>query len=62
MLQDPDEEEEPGPIEKLQQAIVANVSLYAEKYEEEFAAYVGLQAKPGASPPTHGARTRDPTH
>jgi len=36
-LMDPDEEDEPGPIEKLQAAIVENVSLYAEKYEEEFA-------------------------
>ena len=35
-LSDPDEEVEPGPIEQLQAAIVENVNLYAEKYEEEF--------------------------
>ena len=27
---------EPGPIEKLQAAVVENVNLYADKYEEEF--------------------------
>ena len=32
----PDEENEPGPIEKLQAAVVENVNLYADKYEEEF--------------------------
>ena len=39
-LSDPDEEDEPGPIEKLQTAIVQNVNLYAEKYEEEFGDYL----------------------
>jgi len=39
-LSDPDDETEPGPIEKLQAAIVENVNLYAEKYEEEFAPHL----------------------
>lgn len=36
LLVDADEENEPGPIEKLQAAVVENVNLYADKYEEEF--------------------------
>lgn len=39
-LSDPDEEDEPGPIEKLQTAIILNVNLYAEKYEEEFGPFL----------------------
>ena len=35
------EKEEPGPIEELQKAIVENLNLYATKYEEEFAPYLG---------------------
>jgi exportin-2 (importin alpha re-exporter) len=37
---DASEESEPGPIEKLQAAIVENLNLYATKYEEEFAPYL----------------------
>ena len=36
LLRDADEEDEAGPIETLQAAIVENLKLYAEKYEEEF--------------------------
>ncbi|KAJ8609040.1 hypothetical protein CTAYLR_008710 [Chrysophaeum taylorii] len=35
-----DEDEEEGALERLQSAIVENVSLYASKYEEEFAPYL----------------------
>ena len=31
----------PGPIERLQANIIENLSLYASKYEEEFAPYLG---------------------
>ena len=37
-LCDDDEEDEPGPIEKVQAAICDNINLYVEKYEAEFAA------------------------
>ena len=36
LLVDADEETEAGPIETLQAAIVENLNLYADKYEEEF--------------------------
>ena len=36
LLVDPDEDDEPGPNERVQTAIVENLKLYAEKYEEEF--------------------------
>ena len=35
-LRDPHEEDEPDAIDELQTAIVENIKLYAEKYEEEF--------------------------
>eukprot|EP01041_Mallomonas_annulata_P009929 gene9929-20647_t len=40
ILIDNDEETEPGPIDKLQAAIVDNLVLYATKYEEEFASHL----------------------
>lgn len=40
LLEDPSEENEPGPIEKLQSAIIENLNLYASKYEEEFMPYL----------------------
>ena len=36
LLVDPSEDTEPGPIESLQAAIVENLNLYTDKYEEEF--------------------------
>ena len=36
LLHDDSEEDEPGAIDLLQQAVVENLNLYAEKYEEEF--------------------------
>lgn len=36
ILVDEDEESEPGPIEKLQAAILENINLYANKYEDIF--------------------------
>jgi len=36
MLVNDDEEDEEGPIEKIQAAVVENVNLYVSKYEEEF--------------------------
>ena len=36
LLVDADEEDEAGPIETLQAAIIDNLALYADKYEEEF--------------------------
>eukprot|EP01138_Halocafeteria_seosinensis_P008166 gb/GECG01008346.1/.p1 GENE.gb/GECG01008346.1/~~gb/GECG01008346.1/.p1 ORF type:complete len:1015 (+),score=119.70 gb/GECG01008346.1/:1-3045(+) len=39
LLEDPDEPNEPGPIESLQAAILQNIHLYNEKYDEEFAPY-----------------------
>lgn len=41
ILVDADEPNEPGQIEKLQAAVVENISLYAGKYEEEFSPYLG---------------------
>lgn len=38
---DDNEDLEPGPIEKLQAAILENLTLYATKYEEEFNPYLG---------------------
>lgn len=35
------EESEPGPIDKLQTAIVENLNIYASKYEEEFDPFLG---------------------
>jgi exportin-2 (importin alpha re-exporter) len=35
-----DSDDEPGPIEKLQAAVVENLNLYASKYEEEFAPFL----------------------
>ncbi|EEY65961.1 exportin-2-like protein [Phytophthora infestans T30-4] len=35
-LEDADNEDEPGPIDRLLVAIVENINLYAEKYDEEF--------------------------
>jgi len=40
VLEDDQEEERPGPLENLHTAIVQNVTLYADKYDEEFAPYV----------------------
>jgi exportin-2 (importin alpha re-exporter) len=42
---DASEESEPGPIEKLQAAIVENLNLYATKYEEEFAPFLAQFTK-----------------
>jgi exportin-2 (importin alpha re-exporter) len=41
LLLDSSEESEPGPIEKLQAALVENLNLYATKYEEEFQNFLG---------------------
>jgi exportin-2 (importin alpha re-exporter) len=41
ILVNDNEKEEPGPIEKIQSAIVENLNLYATKYEEEFIPYLG---------------------
>lgn len=41
-LVDTNEDSEPGPIEKLQAAILENLTLYATKYEEEFNPYLGM--------------------
>ena len=41
LLVNASEKDEPGPIEKIQTAIVENLNLYATKYEEEFAPYLG---------------------
>lgn len=41
VLDDPDEDDEPGAIEKVQAAVVENISLYVTKYEEEFGPYLG---------------------
>lgn len=38
---DEDEEDEPGPIESLQAAILENLNLYATKYEDIFQKYLG---------------------
>ena len=35
-----DDREEPGPVEKLQAAIIENLNLYASKYEEEFSPHL----------------------
>lgn len=40
LLVDVNEENEAGPIERLQSAIIDNISLYASKYDEEFAPYL----------------------
>jgi exportin-2 (importin alpha re-exporter) len=40
LLVDEDEESEPGPIERLQAAILENLNLYAAKYEEFFEPYL----------------------
>ncbi len=40
LLEDEVEENEPGPIESLQTAIVENIELYVMKYEEEFKDYL----------------------
>lgn len=40
LLEDENEENEPGPIESLQTAIVENIDLYVMKYEEEFKDYL----------------------
>ena len=42
VLVDNNEDLEPGPIEKLQAAILENLTLYATKYEEEFNPYLGM--------------------
>ena len=42
LLVDSNEDLEPGPIEKLQAAILENLTLYATKYEEEFNPYLGM--------------------
>lgn len=42
ILIDTNEEDEPGPIENLQSAILDNLNLFATKYEEEFENYLGL--------------------
>ncbi|KAG2526744.1 hypothetical protein JM16_003714 [Phytophthora kernoviae] len=39
-LVDADNEDEPGPIDRLLVAIVENINLYAEKYDEEFKVYL----------------------
>lgn len=36
LLEDADEEDEPGPLERLRTAVLANLNLYAEKHDEEF--------------------------
>jgi exportin-2 (importin alpha re-exporter) len=36
LLVDEDEEDEPGPVEVLQTAVIENLNLYCDKYEEEF--------------------------
>ena len=36
ILEDKDEEEHTGPIEALQAAILENIAVYAEKYDDEF--------------------------
>ena len=41
ILLNPNEDTEPGPIESLQTAIVENLNLYANKYEEEFKPFLG---------------------
>lgn len=41
LLVDADETSEAGPIERMQAAVVENISLYATKYEEEFSPYLG---------------------
>ncbi len=41
LLDDPLEEEQTGPVESLQAAILENVSIYAEKYDEEFKMFFG---------------------
>ena len=40
LLEDEDEENEPGAIESLQTAVVENIELYVMKYEEEFKDYL----------------------
>lgn len=40
VLEDSNEEAEPGPIDKLKTAILDNLNLYATKYEEEFDPYL----------------------
>ena len=42
LLVNPSDEIEPGPIEKLQAAIIENLSLYVTKYEEEFAPHLPM--------------------
>ena len=42
LLVNPRDELEPGPIEKLQAAIIENLSLYVTKYEDEFAPHLPL--------------------
>ena len=40
LLVDANEEDEPSAIDLVQQAVVENLNLYAEKYEDEFKAYL----------------------
>ncbi len=40
-LVDPDEDNEPGPLEALQTAVIENINIYVEKYEEEFLSHMG---------------------
>lgn len=41
LVVDPDEEQEPSAIDKLQAAVLENINMYASKYEEEFEPYLG---------------------
>ena len=40
LITDPNEEDEPGVIERVQAAVIENLNLYASKYEEEFAPHL----------------------
>jgi exportin-2 (importin alpha re-exporter) len=42
LLDDSSEDNEPGPVEKLQVAIMETLNLYATKYEEEFSGFLGV--------------------
>lgn len=39
MVEDKEEEDEAGPVERLQAAVVENINLYSDKYDEEFETY-----------------------
>lgn len=42
LLDDTSEDTEPGPVEKLQVAIIETLNLYATKYEEEFSGFLAI--------------------